>query len=88
MATSTSLKEAHPLKGLREEDLDAVFGGRHRHYGTRHFGREHFGDQHFGNQHFGNQHFGENIVQTNIAIEIAVALGGNVTQLIDQSNFV
>jgi len=82
MATSASLKELHSLKGLRDEDLDAVFGGRHRQWGTQHFGREHF-----GNQHFGNQQFGENIVQTNIAIEIAIALGGNVTQLIDQSNF-
>jgi hypothetical protein len=82
MATSTSLKEVHSLKGLREEDLDAVFGGRHRHNGRRHFGREHFGDEYFG-----NQQFGENIAQTNIAIEIAVALGGNITQLIGQSNF-
>jgi hypothetical protein len=82
MATITLLKESHSLKRLREEDLDAVFGGRHRHCGSQHFGREHF-----GNQHFGNQQFGENIVQTNIAIEIAIAVGGNVTQLIDQSNF-
>ena len=84
MATSTSLKELHPLRELREEDLDAVFGGgRHRHCGTQHFGRERF-----GNQRFGNQQSDENIVQTNIAIEIAIAFGGNITQLIDQSNFV
>jgi hypothetical protein len=83
MATSTSLNELHSLNGLREEDLDAVFGGRHGHRGTQQFGK---GD--FGNGHFGNQRFGDNIVQTNIAIEIAVALGGNVTQVIDQSNFV
>jgi hypothetical protein len=83
MATSTALNELHSLNELREEDLDAVFGGRHRHCGTRQFGK---GD--FGNGYFGNQRFGDNIVQTNIAIEIAVALGGNVTQVIDQSNFV
>jgi hypothetical protein len=83
MATSASLKQLHPLKRLREEDLDAISGGRHRYCGTQHFGKEHF-----GNRHFGNQQFGENIVQTNIAIEIAIVLGGNVTQLIDQSNFV
>jgi hypothetical protein len=83
MATRTSIKELHSLNGLREEDLDAVFGGRHRHRSTKHFGK---GD--FGNGYFGNQPFGDNIVQTNIAIEIAIALGGNVTQVIDQSNFV
>jgi hypothetical protein len=83
MATSTSRNELHSLNGLREEDLDAVFGGRHRHRGTQQFGKADF-----GNGYFGNQRFGDNIVQTNIAIEIAVALGGNVTQLIDQSNFV
>jgi hypothetical protein len=79
MATSTSLKELHSLNELREEDLDAVFGGRHRHRGTQHFGK---------NRYFGHQQFGDNIVQTNIAIEIAVVLGGNVTQVIDQANFV
>jgi hypothetical protein len=83
MATSTSLKELHSLNELREEDLDAVFGGRHRHRVTQRFGK---GD--FGNGYFGHQQFGDNIVQTNIAIEIAVVLGGNVTQVIDQSNFV
>jgi hypothetical protein len=88
MARSTLIKELRPLKGIREEDLDAVFGGGHRHCGAQHFGNEHSGHQRFGNQQFGNQQFGENIVQTNIAIEIAIALGGNVTQLIDQSNVV
>jgi hypothetical protein len=83
MPTSTSLKELHPLEGLREEDLDAVYGGGHRHCDAQHFGKEHF-----GNSHFGKQQFSENIVQTNIAIEIAVALGGSVTQLIGQSNVV
>jgi hypothetical protein len=83
MVTSTSLRKLHPLNELRGEDLDAVFGGRRRYCGKQHFDKEHF-----GSQHFGNQQFGENIVQTNIAIEIAVSLGGNITQLIDQSNFV
>jgi hypothetical protein len=83
MAASTSLKELNPLKGLPEEDLDAVFGG-----GRRHCGAQHFGKEHSGGQHLSNQQFGENVVQTNIAIEIAVTLGGNITQLINQSNFV
>jgi hypothetical protein len=83
MVTSASPNELQSLNGLREEDLDAVFGGRQRHRGIQHFGK---GD--FGNAYFGNQQFNDNVVQTNIAIEIAVALGGNVTQVIDQSNFV
>jgi hypothetical protein len=84
--TSVSLLE------LREEDLDAVSAGRHRH--SRHFGlpdrlNQLFGNLHLGSPHFGNPFSGENIVQTNTAVEIAVVIGGgSVTQVIDQSNVV
>jgi hypothetical protein len=84
--TSVSLLE------LREEDLDAVSAGRHRH--SRHFGlldllNQLFGNLHLGSPHFGNPFSGENFVQTNTAVEIAVVIGGgSVTQVIDQSNVV
>jgi hypothetical protein len=68
---------------LQEEDLDTVSGGR-----NLHFGKSHFGEPRRGKLHFGNLHFGETIVQTNIAVEIGVAIGGNVIQLIEQSNVV
>jgi hypothetical protein len=73
MATSASLTE------LREEDLDTVSAGKNLHFG-------HFGKLHFGKLHFGKLHFGNNVEQTNIAVAIAVAIGGSVVQLIDQSN--
>jgi hypothetical protein len=60
------------LKELREEDLDIVSAGK-----TLHFGNPH---------HIGRLHFGNNVVQTNIAIQIGVAIGGSVIQLINQSN--
>jgi hypothetical protein len=84
--TSVSLSE------LREEDLDAVSAGRHRH--SRHFGlldllNQLFGNLHLGSSHFGNPFSSENLVQTNTAVEIAVVIGGgSVTQVIDQSNVV
>jgi hypothetical protein len=77
------------LLELREEDLDAVSAGRHRH--SRHFGLldflyQLFGDLHLGSPNFGNPFSGVNIVQTNTAVEIAVVIGGgSVTQVIDQS---
>ena len=67
---------ASPME-LREEDLDTVSAGKNLHFG-------HFG--HFGKLHFGKLHFGNNVAQTNIAVAIAVAIGGSVVQLIDQSN--
>jgi len=75
MGTSTSLKE------LREEDLDAVSAG--------HLHNPHLGNPHLGNPHLGNPYFGNNVVQINIAVLIALALGGSsVIQLVDQSNVI
>jgi hypothetical protein len=62
---------ASPME-LREEDLDTVAAGKNLHLGHL--------------LHFGKLHFGNNVVQTNIAVAIAVAIGGSVVQLIDQSN--
>jgi hypothetical protein len=67
---------ASPME-LREEDLDTVSAGKNLHLGHL---------LHFGKLHFGKLHFGNNVVQTNIAVAIAVAIGGSVVQLIDQSN--
>jgi len=79
MGTSTSLKE------LREEDLDAVSAGHNLH----HWHNPHLGNPHLGNPHLGNPYFGNNVVQINIAVLIALALGGSsVIQLVDQSNFI
>jgi hypothetical protein len=83
MGTSTSLKE------LREEDLDAVSAGHNPHLGNPHLGNPHLGNPHLGNPHLGNPYFGNNVVQINIAVLIALALGGSsVIQLVDQSNFI
>jgi hypothetical protein len=38
------------------------------------------------NLHFGKLHFGNDFGQTKIAIAVAVAIGGSVVQLIDQSD--
>ena len=74
MGTSTSLKE------LREEELDAVAAGQ-----TLHF----LHNPHLGNPHLGNPYFGNNVVQINLAVLIALALGGSsVIQLVDQSNVI
>ena len=62
------------LEELREEDLDMVSAGK-----TLHFG-------HFGKLHFGKLHFGKDLVQTNIAVQVGVAIGGSVVQIIGQSN--
>ena len=59
------------LKELREEDIDTVSAGK---------------NLHFGKLHFGNKPFGNNVVQTNTAVQIAVASGGSVVQIIGQSN--
>ena len=86
METSLSLWE------LREEDLDAVSAGGHRHH--QHFGMLDFLEQLFGNLHlgqarFGNLFSGENVVLTNTALNIAVVIGGgSVVQVINQSNVV
>jgi len=74
MDTSASLSE------LQEEDLDAVSGGHNLHFGKSHIGGPHHGKLHFCNMH--------PIVQINIAMQIGVAIGGNVIQLIEQSNVV
>ena len=76
MHTSASLKE------LREEDLDMVSAGWRP---LKHFGTPHFGNLPLGNN-FGLINFANVIGQTNIAIQIGVAIGGSVIQLIDQSN--
>ncbi len=73
MGTSTSLKK------LREEELDAVAAGHN----------PHLGNPHLGNPHLGNPYFGNNVVQINLAVLIALALGGSsVIQLVDQSNVI
>jgi hypothetical protein len=36
--------------------------------------------------HFGKLHFGKNVVQTNIAMQVGLAIGGTVIQIIGQSN--
>ena len=64
---------ASPME-LREEDLDTVSAGKNLHFG------------HFGKLHLGKLHFGNDVGQTNIAMQIGVAIGGSVVQLIDQSN--
>jgi hypothetical protein len=74
MHTSASHKE------LGEEDLDMVSGG----WRPLHFGTPHFGNLPLGNN-FGLINFAY-VGQTNIAIQIGVAIGGSVIQLIDQSN--
>ena len=62
------------LKKLREEELDAVAAGH---------------NPHLGNPHLGNPYFGNNVVQINLAVLIALALGGSsVIQLVDQSNVI
>jgi hypothetical protein len=63
------------LKELREEDLDAVSAG------CRFFP---FG--YLGRLRLGKPHFRNNVVQTNIAVQIGVAIGGSVVQVINQSN--
>jgi hypothetical protein len=83
------------LLELREEDLDAVSAGGHRHsplfglFGLLELLNQLFGNLHSGSNNFGTPFFGENIVQTNSAVEIAVVIGGgSITQVIDQSNVV
>ena len=77
--TSTSLKE------LREEELDAVAAGQTLHF----LHNPHLGNPHLGNPHLSNPYFGNNVVQINLAVLIALALGGSsVIQLVDQSNVI
>jgi hypothetical protein len=64
---------ASPIE-LLEEDLGAVSAGKNLHFG------------HFGKLHFGKLHFGNDVGQTKIAVAVAVAIGGSVVQLIDQSD--
>ena len=83
MGTSVSLWE------LREEDLDAVSAGRHRHFGMLDFLEQLFGNLHLGQPRFSNPFSGENVTQTNTAVEIAVVIGGgSVVQVINQSNVI
>jgi|GEM_PF-2956952 hypothetical protein len=69
-----------PLEELGEEDLEMVSGG----WGPLRFGKRHFGNLPLGNN-IGLINFAY-VNQTNIAIQIGVAIGGSVIQLIDQSN--
>ena len=86
METSISLWE------LREEDLDAVSAGRHRHqedFGMLGFLEHLFRYLHLGQPHFGNLLFGGNVVLTNTGVNIAVVIGGgSVVQVINQYNVV
>jgi hypothetical protein len=63
------------LRELREEDLDTVSAGR-----TLHFGKLH-------HLHLDKLHFGNNVVQTNVAVNIGLVIGGSLVQVIGQSNF-
>jgi len=86
METGISLRE------LQEEDLDAVSAGIGI-FGIlnlieRLFGHGH-GSHEFGRPRFSGLFSGENVTQTNTAVEIAVVIGGgNVVQVINQSNVV
>jgi hypothetical protein len=77
MAPSDSLTE------LQEEDLDAVSAGC-RCFSFGGLGRLRGG--HGGLRGFGGLHFGNNVVQTNIAVQIAIVFGGSVVQIINQAN--
>jgi hypothetical protein len=71
------------LMELREEDLDAVAAGcRHFHFGGL---GSLLGGPH-GLRSFGGLHLGNYAGQINIAVQIAVAIGGSVVQIINQSN--
>jgi hypothetical protein len=82
------------MRELIDTELDAVCGGHHGCHG-HHGHHGHHGDHgHQGNQglfdfgnigsfsfgNFGN--FGNIVIQQNIALQIGVAVGGNVTQLL------
>lgn len=78
------------LEELRENDLDMVSAGHHRHLGEPEFGGLLGGLLHglLGSLHLGGL-FGVNVTQTNTAVEIAVVIGGgSVVQVINQSNVV
>jgi len=64
---------ASPME-LREEDLDTVSAGKNLHHG------------HCGKLHFGKLHLGNGVEQNKITVAVAVAIGGSVVQLIDQSD--
>jgi hypothetical protein len=64
---------ASPME-LREEDLDTVSAGKNLNLG------------HFGKLHFGKLHLGNEVEQNKITVAVAVAIGGSVVQLIDQSD--
>jgi hypothetical protein len=66
------------LKELQGEELDMVSAGKH----LLHF------KLHHGDLHLGNLHLDGLINQTNIAIQIAVAAGGSIIQVINQSNVI
>jgi hypothetical protein len=66
--------ETSALTELRDEDLDTVSAGQNLHFG------------HFGKLHFGKLHFGKSLDQINIAVQVGVAIGGSVVQLINQTN--
>ena len=75
------------LEELRENDLDMVSAGCHRHLGELQFGGLLGGLLH--GLHLGGGLFGVNVTQTNTAVEIAVVIGGgSVVQVINQSNVV
>jgi hypothetical protein len=61
------------LRELREEDLDTVSAGK-----TLHFGKLHL--------HLDKLNSGNNVVQTNVAVNIGLVIGGSLVQVIEQSN--
>ena len=86
METSISLWE------LREEDLDAVSAGMHRHqhhFGMLDFLERLFGYLDLGQPNSGNLLSGGNVLLTNTGVNIAVVIGGgSVVQVINQYNVV
>ena len=70
------------MRELMDTELDAVCGAHHHHHG--HGGHGGYGGQ-GGLSGFAN--FGNIIIEPNIAVQIGLAIGGSVTQVLGQLNF-
>jgi hypothetical protein len=70
------------MRELIDAELDAVCGAHHHHHG--HGGHGGYGGQ-GGLSGFAN--FGNIIIEPNIAVQIGLAIGGSVTQVLGQLNF-
>jgi hypothetical protein len=70
------------MRELIDSELDAVCGAHHHHH-------HHHGHGGLGGQGglFGFANFGNIIIEPNIAVQIGLAVGGSVTQLLGQLNF-